>query len=246
MSHIENIIRDIKYFMYGGIISLPLTIGGTMTILGLFTANYAMLFFLLGFLIITPISSYIINTILILIISKIGTFSNAESTQHTFMRDLINYFNNNSADICKLSVPYKTIVNEPSQEFIASSTWVAMITFFIGYILKNAIELYSRESPDLDSDVASKVNTRKYQSIISIVSIILFAIVIFGYRLYTGCESKVGIILTSLIFIPLGFSWYKALASVGQDRLSDLFGIANRLLSPTAIIDEPIACVPSK
>ena len=57
-----------------------------------------------------------------------------------------------------------------------------MITFFIGYILKNAIELYSRESSDVD--VNSKVNNRKFQAIVSICSIIIFAMVVLGYRLY--------------------------------------------------------------
>ena len=64
MSHIENFIRDIRFFMYGGMNSLPLTIGGTMLILGLFTANYAMLFYLLGFLIITPVKLWLYNILL--------------------------------------------------------------------------------------------------------------------------------------------------------------------------------------
>lgn len=241
MSHLDNFIREIRYFMYGGMITLPLTIGGTMTIVGLFTANYAMLFFLLGFLIITPFLSYICNIIFMAFVSLFGTTNGIHESN-----PIKNMFNKQSYDICGLSIPYKTNVNQPGQEFVASSTWVAMISFFIGYIFKNAIELYNRESPDLEinSEINSKVNNRKFQSIVSIMSIILFAVIVIGYRLYTNCESKVAVIISSLLFIPLGFSWYKALASVGQDRLSDLFGIANRLLSPTA--DEPVACIPSK
>jgi hypothetical protein len=34
------------------------------------------------------------------------------------------------------------------------------------------------------------------------------------------------------------------MSACGKDMLSDLFGIANRLLSPTAIQNKPIACVP--
>jgi hypothetical protein len=51
-------------------------------------------------------------------------------------------------------------------------------------------------------------------------------------------------ILTTIGFIFMGHGWYKALSKVGQDRLSDLFGIANRLLPPSAINNAPIACVP--
>lgn len=244
MSHIENFIRDIRFFMYGGMNSLPLTIGGTMLILGLFTANYAMLFFLLGFLIITPVTLWIYNILLdktvkslLILIIRLLSFGQLDTEYITsILKTTVK------SDVCKINIPYKTELNSSESE-PESSTWVAMITFFIGYILKNAIELYSHESSDLDMN--SKVNNRKFQAIVSICSIIIFAIVVLGYRLYSGCESKVEIILTSLIFIPLGFGWYKALSSVGQDRLSDIFGIANRLLSPNAM-DEPVACIPSK
>jgi hypothetical protein len=243
MSHIENFIRDIRFFMYGGMNSLPLTIGGTMLILGLFTANYAMLFFLLGFLIITPITLWLYNILLdktvkslLILIIRLISFGQLDTEYITSILK-----NTLKPDICKINIPYKTELNSPESE-PESSTWVAMITFFIGYILKNAIELYSRKSSDVY--IKSKVNNRKFQAIVSICSIIIFAMIVLGYRLYSGCESKVEIIVTSLIFIPLGFGWYKALSSVGQDRLSDIFGIANRLLSPTA--DEPVACIPSK
>ena len=49
-----DVMSDIRNFMYGGMVSLPVTIAGTMLILGLFTGNYAFLFFLLGFLVVTP------------------------------------------------------------------------------------------------------------------------------------------------------------------------------------------------
>ena len=49
---LKGIISDLHVFLYGGFRSLPLVMGGTMLILGLFTANYAILFLLLGFLLI--------------------------------------------------------------------------------------------------------------------------------------------------------------------------------------------------
>jgi hypothetical protein len=53
-----------------------------------------------------------------------------------------------------------------------------------------------------------------------------------------------GMILTTVLFIYAGHGWYKLLSKVGEDRLSDVFGIANRLLPPSAIVNGPIACVP--
>ena len=62
MESLKSIVSDIRVFLYGGIVTLPLTIAGTMMILGLFTANYAILFFLLGFLVLTPFAAAVLNS----------------------------------------------------------------------------------------------------------------------------------------------------------------------------------------
>lgn len=238
MESLKDIISDIRSFIYGGILTLPLTIAGTLSIIGLFTANYAMLFFLVGFLILTPISANIINLI-------IGGIFSGKS---------FNPFKAKTSDICKLVIPYSTINNPVgiTEENVVSSSWIAMISFFIGYIFTNGLELYNRKSDDTtitvntssDTDINSMITTRKSQAMISMISIIVFGLIVLSFRYYTGCESSIGIILTSVLFIFGGHGWYKALSSVGQDRLSDLFGIANRLLPPSAITNAPIACVP--
>jgi hypothetical protein len=94
------------------------------------------------------------------------------------------------------------------------------------------------------SDLNTMVTNRKSQAIIAMVSTIVFGLIVLGFRFYSGCESTLGMILTTVLFVYAGHGWYKGLSSVGQDRLSDLFGIANRLLPPSAINNAPIACVP--
>ena len=237
MDSLISIVQDIRNFIYGGMVTLPLTISGTMLILGLFTANYAILFFLIGFLIITPCVSTMINL-------GIGKMLSPES----------RLFMAKTTDICKIYVPYSYITkpHNPTPENVISSPWVAMVSFFMGYIFTNGIQLYNRNitestlkiKTDSSSDLDSKVTNRKSQAIISIVSVVAFSICALGYRYYSGCESAVGMIPTSIVFILLGVGWYKALSSIGEDRLSDLFGIANRLLPPSAITNGPIACVP--
>jgi hypothetical protein len=59
-----------------------------------------------------------------------------------------------------------------------------------------------------------------------------------------GCEKWIGALLTAAGFGTAGYYWYDLLSKVGQGRLSDIFGIANRLLAPSAIQNGPIACVP--
>lgn len=234
MESLKNIISDIRVFLYGGILTLPLTIAGTMSILGLFTGNYAIMFFLLGFLIITPLASSIIN-----IIGGLGNF---------------NIFKAKTGEICKLVIPFSTLNSSTGIETgsIISTPWMAMISFFLGYLFTNSLALYSRETTDTSlnvtstaaSDLNTMVTNRKSQAAVAMGSIILFGLIIFGFRYYSGCESLLGMIITAIIFIFLGNGWYQALSKVGEDRLSDIFGIANRLLPPSAINNAPIACVP--
>jgi hypothetical protein len=238
METLKGIISDIRVFLYGGILTLPLTIAGTMSILGLFTANYAMLFFLVGYLILAPLGATLLNF-------GLGALFAGKAT---------NPFKAKTSDVCRLIIPFSTMGNPvgSADDTVISSPWVAMIAFFIGYIFTNALQLYSREEPDTNitvtstsaSDVSSKVVARKSQAVVAMISAIVFGLIVFGFRYYTGCESSLGMILTTIIFVFYGHGWYKALSSVGQDRLSDLFGIANRLLPPSAISNGPIACVP--
>ena len=51
-------------------------------------------------------------------------------------------------------------------------------------------------------------------------------------------------IATSCGFGAMGYFWYKLLSLVGEDRLSDLFGIANRLMPPGAYGSGPMVCLP--
>ncbi len=236
MDSLKDIISDIRVFLYGGILTLPLTIAGTLSILGLFTANYAILFFLLGFLFLAPLGASIIN--------YIGGALFGGS----------NIFKAKTGEVCKIVIPYSTLKNSTgvTDGTVISSSWIAMITFFIGYIFTNGLELYNREAEDTTinvtssaaSDITTMTSNRKSQAIIAMVSTIIFGLIVLGFRYYTGCESTLGMILTTIVFVFMGHGWYKALSSVGQDRLSDLFGIANRLLPPSAINNAPIACIP--
>ena len=236
--NLRGIISDIRIFLYGGILTLPLTIAGTLSILGLFTANYAILFFLIGYLLLTPAVAFGLNTGLDAIFSYTS----------------FNPFKAKFGDICKEVIPISQIPIGSAQAdaTVISSSWVAMVAFFIGYIFTNGLELYNRETPantltvtsTSASDLDKKVTNRRTQAIIAMISTIVFALIALGFRYYSGCESMLGMILTTLIFVWAGHGWYKALSAIGEDRLSDLFGIASRLLPPSAINNAPIACIP--
>ena len=232
MDSLISIGNDIRIFMYGGLVSLPLTIAGSMVLLGLFTGNYAMLFFLIGFLLLTPIVSYGINLLFIIAAKRSGS----------------KIFDAYMSDICKLNAEYidGSEVEGAELEPVVASSWVAMVSFFIGYLVTNAIKLHNYESIEesTESKDSSRITNRKSQAIVAIVAIIIFSAISLAYRYKSGCESKAGMIPTSLLFGWAGYGWYKLQSCSGDDRLADLFGIANRLLQPEATNNGPIACVP--
>lgn len=234
MDSLKNIISDVRIFLYGGLRTLPLTLAGTLLILGLFTANYAILFFLIGFLLLTPLLSILLNGL---------SGSVLEYYQ-------IATFKTKTADICRVIFPYTTLQNPTGtrEENVVFSTWMAMVAFFVGYLFTNGLELHDREAPmpkkgAPPSDREAKVSARKAQALVSMGAVLLFALLVIGFRMYSGCENGYSIAITFLVFMYAGQGWYKLLASVGEDRLSDLFGIANRLLPPSATENGPIACV---
>jgi hypothetical protein len=241
MDTLKDVISDIRVFLYGGVVRLPLVLAGTLLIIGLCTANYAILFFLVGFLMVVPLVSAILDFLIKGLLA--------------FLPDAVtSIFMSSAADICKLVIPFSSSlknVTEVREEIIVITNWVAMVSFFIGYLLHNALQLYKRDTPNNTitvssnaKDVTDKVNSRKTQALISIFSILVVGLAVLGLRIYSGCDSVAGMLLTIGGFGVGGYYWYYLLSEVGQDRLSDLFGIANRLLPPSAITNSPIACVP--
>jgi len=233
MESLKGVITDMQTFLYGGMLSLPLVIGGTMLILGLFTANYAMLFFLLGFLIFLPLGAGLVDFL----------FQLFPESWTKMMR----------SDVCKVVQPFTTLQN-PTGKQDASTTvitpWLAMTTFFLGYMGANAAQLYTRPAqtdPNLTMDPSNapdtRVTVRTSQSLLAIGSVILFSVLVLWFRYKIGCESMLSMIATTALGGAAGYGWYEALSAVGQDRLSDLFGIANRLLPPSAFRNGPVACM---
>lgn len=233
-----DILKDMQVFVYGSIANLPLCIGATMLLFGLFTCNYAMLFFLVGFLIAAPLVATAGNKL-------------AEWLK-------LNDFQIPTKDVCGISTEFKTTPSSTgANEYVIISNWFAMMLFFCGYILMNAIQMVIRPE-EVDNKIDSgksqtgKLLNRTTQAYTSIVIISLLIIALCIYRYNSSCESFAqnswlgGIILIVLgaIYISSGVGWYYLLSQMGEDRLSDLFGIANRLLPPGAFQKEPMACLP--
>ena len=242
MESLKDVLNNIKRFLYAGLAHLPLSIGSTMLLLGLFTGNYAMLFFLIGFLIITPFSAFLLNWLVAII------------PDDWYGDKKINPFKTNSADICRVAMPFLTLNSPKSEpEIHVISEWLAMMLFFFGYLIYNASSLFTKISDEKSDN--SKVLKRKIQTMISIASIGVLLLFVLYYRFSTRCEYTsngqlwpiILVIIVGMLFTFLGYGWYGALSSINESCFSDLFGIANRLIEPdvTATDTRPVACVPS-
>ena len=224
MDSLQNVILDIREYFYGGIATLPLTLAGTILLLGLFTANYAMLFFLLGYLVGVPSAMSILNLL-------------ADS----YIKESPSQFRIKQNSVCQLVIPFSTLSsNSSKEEIVLCSNGTAMIGFFIGYIMTNAIQIL-RRNPEENAD-EKKVMNRKTSMWISIVCIALFALMMIRYRLIAGCETMWGFIFF-VGFAIVGYLWYTFLSKYGNDRISDMFGIANRMMVDSAM-KEASVCFP--
>ena len=232
MDSLKQIISDIPVFLNSGLTTLPLTLGGTLLIIGLFTANYAILFFLLGFLVVVPLFAMVMDFMF------------------SWLPD--NLIKVSTSEICRIVIPFTTLQNPQGrkEEKVVASAWMAMITFFIGYMFHNALKLYSLQTTDPSLTVKTnsasdmKTTNRMSQAMVALVSIVVVGLILVIFHHRIGCESLFGMILTTVVFSIGGYYWYSMLSGIGQDRLSDLFGIANRLLPPSAITNGPVACIP--
>lgn len=237
LTSIASVIGDIRSFFFAGFQTFPLTLAGAMLIIGLMTANYALLFFLIGMLIGVPVLVSVFNAGVELIGQ--GVFGS------------MAWFEASSTDICQLAIPFGRRVG-PKTTTDAASNWTAMTAFFIGYVITNAIAILNIKSVEISgatdvekARVRAGEGNRRSQAIMAILSSAVLAVIFFGTRMFrTGCESTAGLLLTVAVFSVAGAGWYYTLASTAEGRLADILGIANRILAPRAMINKPVACMP--
>ena len=237
---LATIFADIRAFVNNGLTVLPLTIIGTGLLLSLMTANYALLFMLFGMVIITPS---------VLFVGNLGF-----DLFNSYSQPTSRLFAASSSDLCDIIPPFP-IPSRPSSRlsYTFGSYWLAMMSFFFGYVISNATALLgkSTQEPDEADDktkgmIASGAMNRKTQAITAIFGTIILAILVIIMRIMnTTCEPYISSIISTIGFGALGWSIYSSLAETGEDRLSDIFGIANRLLSPDALTNAPYACLPT-
>ena len=139
------------------------------------------------------------------------------------------------------------------------SGWMIHILFFFGVVIANAYSIYVLPSPRLNPtgdkvvDASSqeqlnqRVNTRKLITA-SIIGISLLALLVLIYvRVsFTPCDDLLAYSALPMIISWLfGIAWFCVLTNSCGIPASDILGLVQGFISPTAI-DNPIVCVGSE
>ena len=134
--------------------------------------------------------------------------------------------------------------------------WVNHIVFFFGFLISNAVAVYSEPTPkvsDAGTDqqikerqarVDARVGNRKFlTACIMAVSFIVLALLL-AFR-YNKSECEESIYLTFVPILIAGFTgsaWFNIIYKSCGVRPTDILGIVQGMV-PTELVDNPIVCV---
>jgi hypothetical protein len=136
--------------------------------------------------------------------------------------------------------------------------WVNHILFFFGFLISNAVAVYSEPTPKVtdagteqeikerQARVDARVANRKFLTacIIAVSVVVLALLLAFRYN-KSGCEETI-----YLAFVPLliagftGAAWFNIIYKSCGVRPTDILGIVQGMV-PAELVDNPIVCVGS-
>lgn len=128
--------------------------------------------------------------------------------------------------------------------------YLGILSFFIGYVIANAVVLYDLPvsyPPNADDamkkQVDSGVSNRKSQALTSMLVIVFLTLIIMYIQFTNEQVNFLAVIGFFVVFSLFGYGWFAGFDKTGSERLTDIFGIANRLLNGDAIANQPFACI---
>jgi hypothetical protein len=124
----------------------------------------------------------------------------------------------------------------------APSMWVSVTTFFLLYILHNAINVYKTPPSKNLAQETFPVQHRKSVGVISILATVLLLLVLLFMRTQTSCESIGGFIL-GILLGSLFAGIYYGINAMKSPLLSDVHGVMMGIQTGT-LRTHPLACAP--
>jgi hypothetical protein len=114
---------------------------------------------------------------------------------------------------------------------VTPSYWLAQTLFFFGYILANAVSIFTmpnnnKLAPILNSNRKSRAKT-------IIITTVFFALLMTGLRWITHTETLRGVAAAYVVGGLLGYGWYQVAVKAGVAAV-DVFGIAQQVIPASA------------
>jgi len=124
---------------------------------------------------------------------------------------------------------------------VAPSYWMAHFLFFMGYLLANAVSIYTYKTTDKNLD-SKLLSNRKSKAMMLIILTVCISLFITALRYNTGTEKPAGVAIAYIVGGLLGYGWYQYAALCGV-RSADVFGISQQIIPSSAKDDTPMTCV---
>ncbi len=174
-----------------------------------------------------------------------------------FVTELAHFVTNSSPSLALLERnPISQLVagdNVPVNVF--PSYWMAHMSFFFGYILANAADMFAEDpkvvlqlvagasSDAVKASVAQKMTARKEKAQMLLITLSVFFVLLTLSRVIaTGAETLGGVLFAFFILGGIGAGWYFGAQAMGAVN-SDIFGISMQMMSPDSAATKPKTCV---
>lgn len=220
------IIYRIKEFFITGMHNFPLIIGLTSLVLMCATSNMGYTILLLSLAVLVPLVTFGLNLVAPFIQLALKAIAGL------FNKDID--FSSGASSVCNI-----TREGSPS---LFPSYWMAAVVFIFTFVAYNGGALYNYVGAEGASN--EKVSTRKAHALIGIISSAILGLVFIIWRLTTGCEQWLGVLM-SLLFVGIAIGVFEFFKACGLLRLVDLYGIGSRMLPMSATANPTQVCFPA-
>lgn len=226
---IEATILTLKEFVMHMLRILPIILTVFSLFVGVGVANLSYFFLAIGLVLVVPIVRAITNPVLG---ALFDAFPGIKAHPEWFKVAP-------GADCSVLGGGAETVPTP-----MIPSYWWASVVFFGMYVLMNAVDMVSIESPA--NAPADKVQARKAHAGMAVVIILVFtlSLLVFRYTSMGGCETILGAIIGTILYGGLGYLWFTLLKGCTNSNMADLFGIASRIMPQRDAQERGSICYP--
>jgi hypothetical protein len=126
---------------------------------------------------------------------------------------------------------------------VTPSYWISAIMFFSAFSITNSAKLLSRE--DTTNADKTKINNRRAFSI-SALMIGIFFLGCILLRIFTGCETPLGLLTGILVGGGLGIGYWFLLDACGSGKVPDLLQVVASMAPEGTDTQTPVVCTPTK